>query len=109
MVNSKEARLLQISFAKDSLSVDLEDGRTVVAPIAWYPRLLHATKAELSAALAILPEEQRETLLMRFLDDMSLDDIAEALEIPPGTVKSRIHNALAKLRADPRTCRYFED
>ena len=48
MVDFKEARLLQIYFAKDALSVDLEDARTVVAPMAWYPRLLNATKSELT-------------------------------------------------------------
>lgn len=27
----------------DTLAVDLMDGRTIVVPLAWYPRLLHAT------------------------------------------------------------------
>lgn len=30
----------------DTLTIDLEDGRTVSVPIAWYPRLLFATKKE---------------------------------------------------------------
>ncbi len=30
----------------DALSVDLSDGRTISAPLAWYPRLLHGTKKE---------------------------------------------------------------
>ena len=30
----------------DALIVDLSDGRTVSAPLAWYPRLLHGTSAE---------------------------------------------------------------
>lgn len=30
----------------DTLSVDLADGRTIAAPIAWFPRLLHGTAAE---------------------------------------------------------------
>jgi len=30
----------------DTLSVDLSDGRTVSAPLAWYPRLSHGTPAE---------------------------------------------------------------
>ncbi len=33
-------------FTDDALSVDLSDGRTITVPIAWYPRLLHATPAE---------------------------------------------------------------
>ncbi len=50
----------------------------------------------------------REVVLMRFVDDLSLQEIAAALAIPTGTVKSRLHNALATLRDDPRTRRYFE-
>jgi hypothetical protein len=30
----------------DTLSVDLEDGRTIAAPLAWYPRLTYGTAAE---------------------------------------------------------------
>jgi len=30
----------------DTLSVDLSDGRTISAPVAWYPRLSHGTSAE---------------------------------------------------------------
>ncbi len=33
----------------DSLTVELDDGRTVSVPIAWYPRLLHASKEERDA------------------------------------------------------------
>lgn len=45
-----------------------------------------------------LPGGQRETLLLRFVDGMSLDEIAASLKIPLGTVKSRLHNALSALR-----------
>jgi RNA polymerase sigma-70 factor (ECF subfamily) len=64
-------------------------------------------RAELEAVVRVLPEPQREVLLMRFVDGFSLDEIAGALEIPPGTVKSRLHLALEKLRNDPRTRDYF--
>jgi RNA polymerase sigma-70 factor (ECF subfamily) len=67
----------------------------------------HSSRSELAAVLAVLPDEQREVLLMRFFDDMSLLDIAAALNIPAGTVKSRLHNALQKLRDDRRTKDYF--
>ncbi len=66
-----------------------------------------APRAELAAALAALSEEQREVVLMRFLDDMSLDEIAIALDVPTGTIKSRLHRALETLRHDPRTRDYF--
>lgn len=65
-------------------------------------------RSELAAVMADLPAGQREVVLMRFVDDFSLEEIAAALRIPTGTVKSRLHNAPAALREDPRARRYFE-
>jgi RNA polymerase sigma-70 factor (ECF subfamily) len=64
--------------------------------------------ADLAFVLDGLPEEQREVLLLRFVDGFSLAEIAGALGIPLGTVKSRLHNALAALKQDPRTREFFE-
>lgn len=66
-----------------------------------------ASRTELAAALATLPPDQREIVLMRFLDDMSLEEIAQALKTPLNTVKSRLYRALDALRDDPRTRDYF--
>jgi len=66
-----------------------------------------SSRGELAAALAALSDEHREVVLMRFVDDMSLDEIAAALAVPPGTVKSRLHRALETLRTDPRTREYL--
>jgi Protein of unknown function (DUF2442) len=41
-----EAKATTISVTDDTLTVDLNDGRTISVPLAWYPRLLHGTKAE---------------------------------------------------------------
>ncbi len=38
--------MLSVDFSEDSLTVRLDDGRTLSVPLAWYPRLLHGTKAE---------------------------------------------------------------
>jgi RNA polymerase sigma-70 factor (ECF subfamily) len=65
------------------------------------------SRGDLAAVLAALPEDQREVVLMRFVDSMSLQEIAAALDIPLGTVKSRLHNALNTLRDDRRTQDYF--
>ena len=35
-----------VTVTDDPLTVDLSDGRTVSVPLAWYPRLLHATAEE---------------------------------------------------------------
>ena len=65
------------------------------------------SRSELAAVLTVLPDEQREVLLMRFVDDMTLQEIATALNIPLGTVKSRLHHTLKTLRQDRRTRDYF--
>jgi hypothetical protein len=41
-----EPRAVHVRVTKDALVVDLDDGRTVLTPIAWYPRLQHATAQE---------------------------------------------------------------
>lgn len=66
-----------------------------------------SAREELAAVFSTLPEVQREVLLMRFADDMKIEEIAEALEIPTGTVKSRLRNGLKALRDDPRTKAFF--
>lgn len=40
------ARAQNVRCTQDELVVELTDGRTVITPLAWYPRLLHATKAQ---------------------------------------------------------------
>ncbi len=42
------ARIIDVLVTDDTLSVDLEDGRTISVPIGWYPRLAYATPAERS-------------------------------------------------------------
>jgi RNA polymerase sigma-70 factor (ECF subfamily) len=63
---------------------------------------------DLGTLLASLTDVQREAILMRFVDDMTPTEMAAALEIPVGTVKSRLHGAVERLRGDPRTRRYFD-
>ena len=49
--------------------------------------------------LAALPEGQREVIVLRHFHDLSEADVAAVLDVPVGTVKSRFHNAMARLRA----------
>ena len=49
------------------------------------------------AAIAELPEEQREVLMMVTVDGLSYKDTAQALEVPIGTVMSRLARARARL------------
>ena len=39
-------RIVQVAVTDDTLSVDLEDGRTISVPIGWYPRLTNGNPAE---------------------------------------------------------------
>ena len=49
-------------------------------------------------ALQVLPELMRDALVLRFLEHLSTAEVAEILECPPGTVKSRIFHGLKKMR-----------
>lgn len=44
-----DTRVEDVRFDADSLIVGLKDGRTISAPLAWFPRLLNASPAELAA------------------------------------------------------------
>ena len=62
----------------------------------------------LSDLLASLPEEQKEVLLLRFVDGMTMDEIAAALQVPSGTVKSRLHYALKAFRTRDAAKKFFD-
>jgi RNA polymerase sigma-70 factor (ECF subfamily) len=69
--------------------------RTPVAdPIAAW-----AEREALERALRSLSTEHREVIVLRYHADLPLDRIATALDLPLGTVKSRLHHALRYLRA----------
>ena len=39
-------KIVAVRVSEDTLSVDLEDGRTISVPLSWYPRLVYATEEE---------------------------------------------------------------
>src|SRR5262249_45022519 len=54
--------------------------------------------ARIHAALDELPQEQREVLVLRFLEEMTYEDMAQVVGCPVGTVRSRLHYAKRALR-----------
>lgn len=61
------------------------------------------TDADLDRALDALDVDHRIVVLMRYWQDLTVDDIADRVGIPAGTVKSRLHHALRALRANLET------
>lgn len=55
--------------------------------------------ADLDQAIAALDGDHRIVVVMRYWQDRTVEDIADRLGIPAGTVKSRLHHALKRLRA----------
>jgi RNA polymerase sigma-70 factor (ECF subfamily) len=77
-------------------------------PVAAQDELWHESTAAESSdsrlpavreAIGRLPFELRETLELRLEQELSYEEIAGVLEIPVGTVRSRLHNAVLRLRA----------
>lgn len=58
----------------------------------------HNRASEIQAGLQKLPEVNRQILSLKYLDDLSTREIAETLNIPVGTVKSRLFHAREQLK-----------
>lgn len=88
-----------------SLSVENEEGETVELEIAddtLSPERLVETKLTCQSVrrgLDALPEDYRKILVLREIQGLSYDEIAEVLDLEIGTVKSRIFRARKKLCA----------
>jgi RNA polymerase sigma-70 factor, ECF subfamily len=76
------------------LPVDLPDSQSDPANL-----LIRREQEEaFLALLAQLPAPQRAVLLLHFIEEFSIADIAVITGVPPGTVKSRLHHAKLALR-----------
>ena len=60
--------------------------------------IARASFAEMEEMLHKLPDKQISVLTLRYIGDLSVPEIAQILNIPEGTVRSRIHKALKILR-----------
>ena len=80
----------------DTMAPDF-DAPAVGTPVET--ALAAETWQQVVAGVRALPLHQREVVVLRYADDLSLQEIAEVLAIPVGTVKSRLSLALGRLRA----------
>jgi RNA polymerase sigma-70 factor, ECF subfamily len=83
---------------------DVEEGRarasaTLSVPRSPIDRLRDGERRRIvENAVRRLPERQREVLSLRYFADLQLEEIAEALGCPLGTVKSNLHKAVLGLK-----------
>lgn len=97
----RRSRLQRASDSLDSTSTEWEDAPRIHLQDARPGPHAHAVQRELErevqAALASVSPELREAVILRDLQDMDYKDIAAVLQVPEGTVKSRISRGRAEL------------
>lgn len=88
------------------VSIDAAREATGLEPVSRHPESdpgfamdVSDRQALVRSALAELPEEYRTVLVLKEVDDLKYEEIAEIVDCPIGTVRSRIHRARLELRA----------
>ena len=99
-------RMVGVRFTDDVLSVGLFDGRTITVPIAWYPRLLHATHAERVGALVIhgareaLADKRKTRRRMRIEPPTTCPTAEACLEVHPDVWSAHVRAVRVEARKD---------
>ncbi len=82
--------------AREGISMDVEE---MAGVLTTRPNVMGTLQLrDLERAIAQLSQEQRETILLNGLEGMSYEQIANVLDIPIGTVRSRLSRGRASLR-----------
>lgn len=106
-VNHSKNRIKYLARRFDKQRDELDDqssganGTPIGAPLPSAPdRALEGAQMEklLQEAIASLDEEQRTVVILRDVEDLSIEEICEITNLPDGTVKSRLHRARLVLR-----------
>ena len=87
--------------ARDELDEQGTNGTPIGAPVPDAPdRALEGAQMEklMQDAIAALEEDQRIVVVLRDVEDLSIEEICEITGLPDGTVKSRLHRARLVLR-----------
>ncbi len=94
IAHHKAARFVRIEIRQEELQQSFVDDQ--FAGPGWNDDGLDAEAVH--KGLAILPAHHREILTLHYLNDLSTAEVGRILDCPPGTVKSRLHQARAALR-----------
>lgn len=99
--------VLHLSMAALDRKVPSSLEETVDEPIYEMGNNPFDKESDLAIVLSNLPPKQQEIIYMKYFDSLTIEEISQALNIPVGTIKSRINKALRTLREDNRTKKYF--
>jgi|GEM_PF-1964385 hypothetical protein len=65
-----QPRVINVDFTNDMLSVTIEDGRIIFAPLKWYPRLFDATDVERNDWRVFEDSDGRDIIFWERLDEL---------------------------------------
>lgn len=96
----RRERSSPVQFGTDLPEDGEDEGQDLIDPSAGPVELMEQqlTQERIMAAWETLGEEQRVVLSMHDLEDYTLPELAQIMDVPVGTLKSRLHRARAKLR-----------
>ena len=92
---------------QNSLSLDHDDSSLAAVAPSEPGKDCPLEISQITSAIDQMPDTYREVIVLRLIEDWSYQEISEALDIPLGTVKSRLHNGLEILRG--KLSRYIEE
>ena len=95
---SRPSSLARLPFADAVELHRQQENAPSSAPTPSAVAVQNETALQLIRCIEMLPEKHREVIQLRFFEDASLPDMASVLGCSVGTVKSRLHHALEKLR-----------
>ena len=96
---ARNLRIDRLRREKSSMFTDIEDFDAESEDVAQDEAMSRDQEDALVArALAQIPQEQRELLILSYVDDLPQSEIAQRLQIPLGTVKSRMRLAYNRMR-----------
>ena len=99
-LNSPRAWLFRIAH---NLAMNVMRKKKMVTDIAM-DNLIHSSPQEdprlayMRHAISELPDKHHETVMLRWYDGLSYEEIAQVLDVPVGTIRSRLHHSVGKLR-----------
>jgi RNA polymerase sigma-70 factor (ECF subfamily) len=94
----KHTRPLSLDASRPGSEVTIRETLAADGPDAWEVERGREVGAACRQALTQLDPEAREILMLREVEDLSYEDMAEVLDVAVGTIRSRLHRARRELR-----------